>query len=86
MIIFLQFFIAVLLLSVFESSLENVSHFWRTKQGLIYNKNGVNIIVIPDVCITVASYDDVECEVSHVLYFVTADFQTRSNTVKALLI
>lgn len=30
--------------------------------------NGVNIIVIPDVYITVASYDDLECEVSHVLF------------------
>lgn len=46
--------------------------------------NGVNIIVIPDVYITVASYDDLECEVSHVLYFMTTDCQT--NTVKALLI
>lgn len=34
--------------------------------------------------ITVASYDDLECEVSHVLYFMTTDCQT--NTVKALLI
>lgn len=42
--------------------------------------------MIPDVYITVAFYDDLECEVSHVLYFVTTDFQTRSNTVKALLI
>lgn len=46
--------------------------------------NGVNIIVIPDVYITVASYDDLECEVSHVLYFMTTDCQT--NTVKALLL
>lgn len=48
--------------------------------------NGVNITVIPDVYITVAFYDDLECEVSHVLYFMTTDFQTRSDTVKALLI
>lgn len=46
--------------------------------------NGVNIIVIPDVCVTVASYDDLECEVSHVLYFMTTDYH--GNTVEALLI
>lgn len=37
--------------------------------------------MIPDVCITVASYDDLECED---LYFMTTDCPT--NTVKALLI
>lgn len=46
--------------------------------------NGVNIIVIPDVYVTVSSYDDLECEASLVLYFMTTDCQT--NTVKALLI
>lgn len=40
--------------------------------------------MIPDVYITVASYDDLECEVSHVLYFMTTDCQT--TIVKALLI
>lgn len=41
--------------------------------------------MIPDVYITAASYDDdLECEVSHVLYFMTTDCQ--SNAVKALLI
>lgn len=36
--------------------------------------------------ITVAFCDDLECELFHVLSFLTTDFQTRSNTVKALLI
>lgn len=36
------------------------------------------------MCVTVASYDDLECEVSHVLYFMTTDYH--GNTVEALLI
>lgn len=83
-----QLCIAVLLQSVFEFIRKFVTFFEGQNNGSFTVRyefpNGVNIIVIPDVYITVALYGDLECEVSHVLYFMTTDCQT--NTVKALLI